>query len=135
MKKVIDLALRRSNSEDRYELFSDTGKHPADLVEMLNELFKESTENLIAVRVIADDMTEKEVPFSWELAVEIINGNKKGEILTADGEKINLLASGLDDDYDLLGVYNNQPMQWSSSGLAKNRDQKLTLKKIIIKIK
>ena len=135
MKKTLDLALRRQNSQDSFELYSDTGTNPTDLVKKLNEIFKESTEDLIAVRVIADDMTEKEMPFSWEVAAEIINGSKKGQILTADGEKICLLASGLDDEYDLLGLYNNQPMQWSSAGVAKNRDHKLTLKKIVLKTK
>lgn len=135
MRKIIDLAFRRANKQERYELFADDSKNPSNLTDMINELFGESTEDLIAIRVIADDLTEKEMDFNCNIATDIVNGKKKGEIFSASGEKIKLLAAELDDDYSFIGLHNNRPMQWNDIGAPKNGDPELRLKKIIVKTK
>lgn len=125
MKKIYDLAFRRAKGRVNANLYAGEKDEPVDILKILRDTFDNAKEGIVRVRIIANDMSEKEEPFSRELALKIMNGEVPGRFLTAKDEEVKILSSDLKGDFPFLGVYDGTPMQWNDQGILLNGDESI----------
>lgn len=131
MRKTIDLAFKKADENSSANLYLKDDLHPADIVALLREYFNPEEDEIVCVRLIADDRKEKEIPFTLDYAKEIHEGTKNGRFENAKGCPVRLLAFDLNGDHPILGVQAGIAIQWNAEGLAQDGNQENKLKIII----
>ena len=133
MKHIIDLAFKRMPKKVNANLYLSEDDDPADLLKILREMFPNLKNELIAVRVIVDDLKEMDYPFEIEMAKKVITGEIKGRFVNLKEEAIRILAADLDGNYPVLGVIDGAAAYWDIYGQSQNGDSSQTLKIILSK--
>lgn len=131
MRRIIDMAFKKADMDSPANLYLKDQQQPADILKILNEFFSPEDDEVVCVRLIADDRKEKEIPFSIDSAKEIIEGAKPGRFENTKGVAVRLLAFDLQGNFPILGVYNGIAMQWNQDGSPQDDNQENKLKIIV----